>query len=315
MTSQLGFGCAFPPTTTEQQAAYLLAAAYDAGIRHFDVAPFYLDGKGEAYLGNFLARHPEATVTTKYGLLPPSGRPLHIRVARSVLGPAFHLIRNKLRGGSENQFGAVPLTAKASFRPGDMVKSLDRSRSLLKRPYIDLFLFHEANLSDLGSESLLHSVLKQVSLKSIGSFGVGGEIDRVLSVFRGSKAFCNVMQFNWDATADLPPLVEAFQIFFRVLSRDLHGLRRTFKQDRSLADRWSYAIGLDLRDDRNVADVMLKSSLVANPSGITLIRSSNADNILHNVAVAGNSSLEKSALLFLSMTMSELSGRKVEPSE
>ena len=58
-TSQLGFGCALGSSIRERDAATLLDAAYDAGIGYFDVAPFYLDGAAEGYVGKFLSKHDD----------------------------------------------------------------------------------------------------------------------------------------------------------------------------------------------------------------------------------------------------------------
>jgi aryl-alcohol dehydrogenase-like predicted oxidoreductase len=304
MTSQLGFGCAFPNSVGEQQVAGLLSGAYDAGIRHFDVAPFYIDGRAEGYLGSFLATHPDATVTTKYGLLPPSRLPLHMKVARIVLGPAVRAIRKKITG-PPSPFGRVPLTAKASFRPDEMVRSLHRSLALLKRSYLDLFLLHEAELRDVEHEGLLDSLREQTSGRLIGAFGVAGEAHRVSGVQGERPDFCDVVQFNWDPITHGPQFVNAFQIFFRVASRHDRGLQQKFAQDRQLARHWSDGVGLDLSDVRNVRAIMLKVALVTNPDGVILTTSTNVKHILENVTIAEDPSLEGPALQFKKMAAQE----------
>src|SRR5215471_17656300 len=93
-TTRLGFGCAFSRSVSKSDAARCLDAAFDAGIRHFDVAPSYADGAAEGYLGNFLKRHnARMTVTTKYGILAPVMRPFYVKVARIVLGPILRAVR------------------------------------------------------------------------------------------------------------------------------------------------------------------------------------------------------------------------------
>lgn len=50
----------------------LLDAAYDAGIRHFDVAPLYGQGEAAALFGEFpRGRRDKVTVTTKFGISHP----------------------------------------------------------------------------------------------------------------------------------------------------------------------------------------------------------------------------------------------------
>src|ERR1700722_15245385 len=68
----LGFGCATLFRASDPaQRARLLHAAYDAGIRHFDVAPMYGLGRAEPELGSFTrARRSEVTIATKFGIRP-----------------------------------------------------------------------------------------------------------------------------------------------------------------------------------------------------------------------------------------------------
>ena len=297
MTSQLGFGCAFSGTVTGQQAADLLDAAYDAGIRHFDVAPYYQNGQAETYLGSFLSSHPDATVATKYGLVPPAAQPLYIKAARAVLGPAVRAIRRKVTK-PQKQFGARPLSAKASFRPDDVVKSLNQSLTFLKRPHVDLLLLHEAERPDVEHEGLLDRMRQLTSDKLIGAFGLAGEVDRVSGVYGEHRDFCDVVQFDWDATTDGQRFDNAFQILFRVFSRDFRGLREKFQQDKAFARDWSDDVQLDMSETKNVSALMLKSALITNPDGVTLITSGNVQNIRRNVEIAEDQSLEKHALLF-----------------
>ena len=54
VTSPLGFGCAqLLRTSSAKQRQRILHAAYDAGIRHFDVARMYGLGAAERELGRF----------------------------------------------------------------------------------------------------------------------------------------------------------------------------------------------------------------------------------------------------------------------
>ena len=66
-TTRLGFGCgSIMGAMSGRDSLALLEAAYDAGIRHFDVAPRYGYGEAESCLGEFLQRHRgQVTVTTK----------------------------------------------------------------------------------------------------------------------------------------------------------------------------------------------------------------------------------------------------------
>jgi len=79
--SRLGFGASGIGTlyrdVTEAQAAEVLAAAYDGGMRYFDTAPLYGHGLSELRLGTFLRTidRKSVTVSTKAGryMAPPYG--------------------------------------------------------------------------------------------------------------------------------------------------------------------------------------------------------------------------------------------------
>ena len=61
---------------TDEQAEATLAAAWDAGIRYFDVSPWYGLGLAERRFGRFLARKPrsEFVISSKVGKLLRAGR-------------------------------------------------------------------------------------------------------------------------------------------------------------------------------------------------------------------------------------------------
>src|SRR5947209_18236948 len=101
-TTRLGFGCSsLMGAQGKKESLALLEAAYDAGVRHFDVAPLYGFGQAEGCLGEFLAgRRGEVTVTTKYGI-PPAKNPGLIGFARSLARPVIKALpglKQKLSG-------------------------------------------------------------------------------------------------------------------------------------------------------------------------------------------------------------------------
>ena len=60
--TQFGLGCAplgdLFEAISEEQAQQTLQAAWDAGVRYFDTAPFYGYGKSEHRVGHFLRQQP-----------------------------------------------------------------------------------------------------------------------------------------------------------------------------------------------------------------------------------------------------------------
>lgn len=115
---QLGLGCSGLGNTfrdwTEAEASATFDAAWDAGIRYFDTAPWYGHGLSEIRLGGLIRAHPraESLVSTKVGrfYLPaprgsdsrgsrPNGLNFEHRFDYSAEGFALSLAQSRLRLG------------------------------------------------------------------------------------------------------------------------------------------------------------------------------------------------------------------------
>ena len=112
-TTRLGYGCSsIMGALGRRQSLHLLEAAYEAGIRHFDVAPMYGYGEAEGCLGEFRSRHDDITITTKYGIAPPKRGGL-LRTARRIVGPALQRVP-ALKRRVARAAGAVAAPAEKS---------------------------------------------------------------------------------------------------------------------------------------------------------------------------------------------------------
>lgn len=298
-TSQLGFGVAFPPSVSREQAMRLCDAAFDAGIRHFDVAPMYGDGVAEGWLGAFLAKHGgETTVTTKYGILPTAA---HIQLARKVLGPVLRTMRKvpTLKKGLADTAKAMKVSYKAAFTPEQLRVSFEHSLRELRLDRVDLFMMHEAEVVDLNDSRLL-DVLRELQGKGlIGGFGVAGDMVRVPDLYRDRYAYCNVLQFNWNPLRPDFRLGDAFRIHFSVFVEAAKELQAEFARDPDTQRRLSLNVDRDLGDMRDLTAIMLKAALLPHPNSLVLFSASNPANILRNVQVAGDAGLEEAARRFL----------------
>ncbi len=93
----LGFGGAplgnLYAAVTENEADATLDAAWDAGIRVFDTAPFYGFGLSEERLGRTLAKHPrdDYVLSTKIGRVLRDCAPERCRRQSSSNTPRAHL--------------------------------------------------------------------------------------------------------------------------------------------------------------------------------------------------------------------------------
>jgi aryl-alcohol dehydrogenase-like predicted oxidoreductase len=272
-----------------------LESAYDAGIRHFDVAPMYGFGQAEACLGEFLARHPgEVTVTTKYGI-PPVKNPGLIGIARSVARPiikALPGLKNKLTRVAVRTVGASP---KSKFTAQEAEQSLMKSLRELRLERIDVWLLHEATVDDLTGDDLLRFMEGAVASGKIGTFGIGSERPRVEAILKQKPQYCRTVQFEWSVMDARVPPIPSFRIHHRALTENFRELRADLTRDTHRAATWSQEIGADLRDAEVLASLMLKAALVENPNSIILFSSRNADHIRRNIETAANTMLTEPA--------------------
>jgi D-threo-aldose 1-dehydrogenase len=280
-TTRLGFGCSnLMGGMYRRESAALLEAAFDAGIRHFDVAPMYGLGQAEGCLGEFLARHrAEVTVTTKYGI-PPAKHPGWLGLARAAARPVVRALPGLKRG-------MVQAAGKA-MQPG--------KASLL----------HEVAVDDLNDDGLLRLLQDAVASGKIGTFGVGSERPRVEALLDARPEYCATVQFEWSVMD--PPVrpMKSFRIHHRTLTDNIHDLHAKFARQRARCAEWSREVGADLADREALAALMLKTALVENPESVILFSSKRAAHIQHNVEVAGDVALEAPARRLYALVQCEI---------
>ena len=275
------------------QSLRLLEAAYDAGIRHFDVAPMYGYGEAESCLGELRARHTDITITTKYGIAPPKRGGI-LRTARRIAGPVLQRVpalkRRLIRAAS----AAAP-AEKSRFSADEARPSLESSLRLLHTSFIDIWLLHEAEAPDLTDDSLLNFLHEAVAQKKIGAFGVGSDSAKLPALLRERPAYCQVVQHDWSMLDPLEPQDGAFHIHHRALTDRLQTLHANLSADSKRCLRWSEATGHNLARRETLAALMLKAALVLHPSTIVLVSSKNPAHIKENVRIAEDASLEQPA--------------------
>lgn len=294
-TTRLGYGCSsIMGALGRRQSLRLLEAAYDAGIRHFDVAPMYGYGEAENCLGEFRARHNDITITTKYGIAPPK-RGGMLRAARRVVSPVLQRVP-ALKRRLVQAAGAVAAPAEKSVFSADEARaSLENSLRALRTNFIDVWLLHEAEASDLADNALLNFLHEAVAQKKIGTFGVGSDSAKLPALLRERPAYCQVVQHDRSVLDPLEPQGPAFHIHHRALTDRLHALHNNLSADRERCDRWSDITGRDLARREQLAALMLKAALVLYPNTVVLVSSKNLAHIKENVRVAEDASLEEPA--------------------
>jgi D-threo-aldose 1-dehydrogenase len=304
-TTRLGYGCSsLMGAMGRRDSLAVLESAFDAGIRHFDVAPMYGYGEAESCLGEFLQRHADVTVATKYGI-PPAKNASLIGMARGVVGPLL-----KQLPGLKKRLAGVARTAtrtegRASFTASQAKESLERSLAALRTGHIDVWLLHEVEAGDLQDDGLLRLLEDEVAKGTIGTFGIGSEAGKVGDLLTSRPAYCRTLQYEWSVLDAPVPSGGSFRIHHRALTNNFRSLHGALAKDTVLCRRWSEKVGADLGDREQLANLMLKASLVVNPDSVILFSSKNPEHIQKNVRVAGDAALDAPAQRLYDLVQAE----------
>jgi D-threo-aldose 1-dehydrogenase len=280
VTSAVGFGCAGLFRLPQRGARRsVLDAAYDAGIRHFDVAPMYGLGLAEAELASFLRkRRADVTVTTKFGIDPTLlargvalfQEPVRVFLAkRPNVGEGLKIAG---RGPRSGPFGRL-LYSSAGYHRDSAQRGLERSLRTLKTDCIDVFLLHDP-VGDLITRApeLIDYLDEQRRLGRIRCWGVTGqpsELPRVAECLGRTS----VIQFRDDVfERPISPggIPDGAAITYGALARALPILRWFFAHSPGALDMWSERFGRDLRADSNLPRMLLSAALRRNRDGLVL---------------------------------------------
>jgi D-threo-aldose 1-dehydrogenase len=310
-TTRLGFGCgSLMGATNRRESLKLLESAYDAGIRHFDVAPMYGYGEAEACLGEFLQQHRgQITIATKYGIAPPKKSAV-IKLGRSIAGPILKQLPSLKQSLAHAANAATRNPERPTFTAAQAKASLDRSLLALRTDHIDLWLLHEVTAADLQDDSLLRLLEDEVRKGTIGAFGVGSRSDKIPAILAQHPAYCRTLQFEWSILD--PPIPDApiqstapFRIHHRALTANFRALHAVLIKNQPLCRRWSASTNTDLRNPEALAHLMLKAALIINPDSIILFSSKNPAHIHANVCTAADTALELPARKLYNLVQSE----------
>jgi D-threo-aldose 1-dehydrogenase len=302
-TTRLGFGCgSIMGATNRRNSLKLLESAYEAGIRHFDVAPMYGYGEAETCLGDFLGHHRgQITITTKYGILPQNKSAI-IKLGRSLTGPILKQLPNLKRSLTQAANAAIRSQERPIFTATQAKASLDRSLAALRTGHVDRWLLHEATARDLQDDSLLELLEAEVKKGTIGAFGIGSSAEKIPALLAERPAYCRTLQYEWSILnsripdSRIPAAAtqsnEPFRIHHGALTKNFRAVHTALVKNKSLCQSWSASTNTDLTHPEALARLMLKASLVMNPASIILFSSKNPTHIQANVELAAGPTLE-----------------------
>jgi aryl-alcohol dehydrogenase-like predicted oxidoreductase len=306
-TSRLGFGCgSLMGATNRRESLKLLDFAFEAGIRHFDVAPMYGYGEAESCLGEFLQRHrDQITVTTKFGIAPPKQTTL-IKLGRSIAGPIVKKLPSLKQSLAQAANAATRNPERPAFTAAEAKASLARSLIALRTGHINLWLLHEATAADLQDDSLLALLQGEVKCGTIDAFGIGSSADKIPALLASRPAYCHTLQYEWSiVSSQLPDAPFApFRIHHGSMA-NFGVLHAALKNNQPLCRRWSEATNRDLGNAEVLASLMFKASFVMNPNSIILFSSKKIAHIEANVSAFADSSLEHPARQLFNLVQTE----------
>lgn len=306
-TTRLGFGCSsLMGAMGRAESLAMLEAAYEAGVRHFDVAPMYGFGQAESCLGEFVARHRGAvTVTTKFGIAPPKRQGM-ISLARSVARPVLRALPGLKKKMLQVASSAAGPAERPRFSAEEARASLERSLRELRMERVDVWLLHEATVEDLTDDGLLRFLEDAVSAGRMGAFGVGSERARAEALMAKRPEYCRVAQFEWSVMEEPVGETAAFRIHHRALTENYRALHASIAADKTKAARWSREVGANVADSETLAALMLKAALVENPRSVILFSSKSAAHVKKNVRTAEDASLEAPARRLYALVQREM---------
>jgi D-threo-aldose 1-dehydrogenase len=322
-TTALGFGCADLFRVGDSVGrARLLEAAYDAGIRHFDVAPMYGLGRAEAEVGRFARRRRGGVIlATKFGIGPTSLARALGRVQRPVrrtleaLPAVRQQAREKAAGPESGRLGPM-LYSTEGYDAAAARASLERSLRALATDYLDLLLLHDPAPGSVRSEEVRCYLEEARDAGWIRSWGVAGEADLAVAVARSFGHPVPVLQLRDDVFVRSlrysQPAAGSAYITFGVLGRALTRVVEHVRADGTRRERWATLVGADCGEPRVVASLLLRAALQENSSGVVLFSTTKRQHIHDALAAAQAAPVEVDPALgsFLAIVEAELSGHQ-----
>lgn len=290
-TSCLGFGCAsLGSRVSASDGLRALAAAYDGGVRWYDVAPAYGAGEAEVILGRFLkGRREHVQICTKVGLVPPPQGRVQ-RMARGLLRPVVGVarpLRAAIRRSGATANRGVALT------PDLLRTSLETSLRRLGTDHVEVYALHDPAPEDLAREDILRTledIQSSGKARHIGVAGGQGAVQAALGQIAGGQALFDLIQMGQpDARQDARDIEAAgmgcvTHTVFGVAGQ-LAALSARLRQDVDVQARLAKA-GFDGAPEAAAANLLLARAFALNPDGVVLASMFSQRSLAGNLAGA-----------------------------
>jgi D-threo-aldose 1-dehydrogenase len=307
-TTTLGFGCGgLMRIPTERRRQRVLAEAFDAGIRHFDVARMYGLGKVESEVGAFIrGRREHFVLATKFGIEVKQAS----RIASAVQGVGRRVIamlpalRRAVRKRSQSFY------APKNFDVATARRSLEESLRALQTDYIDIFLLHEPELADVKDTAVWEYLQRAKEAGLIRAWGVAGYPGQIGPICEQIPELAKIIQLPNDVVNRQLEKFRSYSnsafITFSPYSEALGMTREFLTVKPSVAEKYIDNIGIDMRGPGNLAKLILGYCLHANRSGVTLFSSSRPEGIREGVEIWNNPLPDESIQAFANFVTNEV---------
>jgi aryl-alcohol dehydrogenase-like predicted oxidoreductase len=291
-TTKVGFGCSsLVGRLSPNEGQMLVQAAYDEGIRHFDVARSYGRGMAESVLGRALgARRSSVTITSKFGL--PVAPPGLLDVARNLLRPVAKRISSLRSPARTLSASSIEGT---DFSRQNAELSLEATLQQLGTDYLDVLLLHEATAEKFDDSDLLEFLESARKSGKIIGYGIGTQTHNIPALIAECPMFCSIVQHEWSPLiGDVEILPSSFRITHGSLARSFRLLNEAFSQNQSLAESAGAVVGMDVTSGPILAALLLRSAAIKYPDSIALFSCRTPARIRHNTAALRDETLDAS---------------------
>ncbi len=304
-STRIGFGCAGlmrEPSGKLRQR--VLAAAFEQGIRHFDVARMYGLGAAEGELGRFArGRREQIVIATKFGIEASAapGRLGRLQSPARALLARYPALRTYVKRRSD------ALHQPHHYDVATARASLERSLRELGTDYVDVLFLHGPTPADVIELPELCAFLEDARQSGhVRAWGVAGEQDSCLQIKRALPAD-TVLQVREDILSRTAALAHEprVAITFGVLAHALPRITAHLSDSPARRARWSERLGVDCADVQALAALLLGDALAANRGGVVLLSTTRPPRLQGIDALVSRSGEQEPRLAALRALVSE----------
>jgi len=275
---RIGFGCAYINGGFERRRGLrLIGTAFENGITHFDTAPMYGGGFSENVVGEaFLGKRQQVTIATKVGIARPaySLKRQMIRLAATPVRRLLPALSHQVAGSAQRD-----RVINTNFTVPFVQASVEESLRRLRTDYVDILLLHEARIADI-SEELLALLARFKAEGKVRRIGLGTSLESIAAIHARFPDAFDVYQHAWAAErGDAQLYPGKLTIFHRSIMGVMDEVQHMLHENEPFRRRVEAEAGLRGADSEALALLLLSASLSANPHGLTLFASRQAERI------------------------------------